>query len=286
LSKYSSNNIMSSSTSKEESGGRWIPLESNPDIFNLWAERAGLVTSLARFVDVYGLDDELLAFVPKPVKAVVLLFPIDAEGEARRKAEDEKVAREGQPGVDNTIFWVKQTISNACGTIGLIHALANSGVTLTPTGPLPKFIQECIDKTPLERAHILETTHLFANIHAETASSSLSQTSAPSNLDTDLHFTCFVQAPDPEVRKAAQEGLEVGVDNQSGGAEVERDGEREVRKRRLVELDGRRAGPVDHGESQDFLKDVANLIKARYLSSSTSVNFSLLALTEGAGDDF
>ncbi|KAF8885574.1 cysteine proteinase [Gymnopilus junonius] len=275
---------MSNSASTDKSGGRWIPLESNPDIFNLWAEKAGLVTSLARFVDVYGLDDELLDFVPKPVKAVVLLFPIDAEGDARKKAEDEKIAKEGQPEVDNTIFFVKQTISNACGTIGLIHALANSDVTLSPTGPLQKFIHEY--KTPLERAHVLETTPLFANIHSETASSSLSQTSAPSNLDTDLHFTCFVQAPDAEVRKAAQEGIEVGVDKQGGGSELERGGEKEVKQRRLIELDGRRAGPVDHGESQDFLKDVASLVKAQYLSSSTSVNFSLLALTEGAGDDF
>ncbi|PPQ95420.1 hypothetical protein CVT26_008441 [Gymnopilus dilepis] len=277
---------MSSSTTSEKSGGRWIPLESNPDIFNLWAEKAGLVTSQARFVDIYGLDDELLAFVPQPVKAVVLLFPIDPEGEALRKAEDEKIAKEGQPGVDNTIFFVKQTISNACGTIGLIHALANAGVTLSPTGPIQKFIQECQDKTPLERAQILETTPLFANIHAETASSTLSQTSTPSNLDTDLHFTCFIQAPDAEVRKASQEGLEVGVDEETGAGIVERDGKKEVRKRRLVELDGRRVGPVDHGESTNFLKDVANFVKERYLSSSTSVNFSLLALTEGDGDGF
>ena len=48
--------------------------------------------------------------VPAPVKALVLLFPIDAEGEQNRKREDARIATEGQPMLDNTIFWVKQTV--------------------------------------------------------------------------------------------------------------------------------------------------------------------------------
>lgn len=82
----------------------------------------------------------MLALVPRPVNAVLLLFPIEETGEAFRKREDERIAKEGQPKVDDTIFWVKQKvcevcfdlnrfqifqISNACGTIGLIHAIAN-----------------------------------------------------------------------------------------------------------------------------------------------------------------
>lgn len=53
---------------------------------------------------------------------------------------------------------------------------------------------DLIVKTPLERAHILEHTSLFAEIHAELAASG--QTPTPTDLDTDLHFTCFVQAPE------------------------------------------------------------------------------------------
>ena len=49
--------------------------------------------------------------VPGPVKAVVLLFPIEPEGEERRKRDDARIAIEGQPKLDNTIFWVKQTVS-------------------------------------------------------------------------------------------------------------------------------------------------------------------------------
>ena len=87
------------------------------------------------------------------------------------------------------------------------------------------------DKTPLERAVFLETTELFADIHAAVAASG--QSAVPDNLDTDLHFTCFVQAPEAAVREA----------------EIATAG-----KRRLIELDGRRAGPVDRGESTDLLK--------------------------------
>ncbi|CAA7263835.1 unnamed protein product [Cyclocybe aegerita] len=253
-----------------ETGGRWIPLESNPEVFNFWAGKAGLATSQAHFVDVYGLDEDLLSIVPRPVKAVVLLFPMDPEGEAKRKEEDERIARDGQPKIDSTVFWMKQTIGNACGTIGLIHALANSDVTLSPTGPLQKFIIQCQDKTPDERAHLLATTPLFANIHSESASSGQSA----AVIDTDLHFTCFVEAPDSDIRKAA-EGAELKPEDKEDKASS---------GMRLIELDGRRVGPVDHGECKDLLKDAANLIKARYLSGTASVYFSLMALT-GAVDD-
>jgi ubiquitin carboxyl-terminal hydrolase L3 len=49
--------------------------------------------------------------VPQPVKAVVLLFPISKESEARRKQEDEEILSKGQPKLDPTIFWIKQTAS-------------------------------------------------------------------------------------------------------------------------------------------------------------------------------
>lgn len=86
------------------------------------------------------------------------------------------------------------------------------------------------DKSPAERAKILESTPLFASAHASAASSG--QTAVPENLDVDLHFTCFVQAPSATARK----------DQTVTG------------ERRLIELDGRRDGPIDRGESTDLLK--------------------------------
>lgn len=59
----------------------------------------------------------MLALVPRPVKAVVLLYPIDKEGDAKSKEEDERLQLEGQPKIDDTIFWVKQKVglSSFCG---------------------------------------------------------------------------------------------------------------------------------------------------------------------------
>ena len=49
--------------------------------------------------------------VAGPVKAIVLLFQIDADGEERCKPEDARIATEGRPMLDETIFWVRQTVS-------------------------------------------------------------------------------------------------------------------------------------------------------------------------------
>ena len=60
--------------------------------------------------------------VPQPVVSVLLLYPITANNEAYRK---EQAQKEEQIIPSDLIFY-KQTISNACGTIGLLHSLANS----------------------------------------------------------------------------------------------------------------------------------------------------------------
>ncbi|KAG9312641.1 hypothetical protein JVU11DRAFT_7056 [Chiua virens] len=58
-----------------------------------------------------------------------------------------------------------------------------------------------LDKTPEERAKLLETTPLFESIHASAASSG--QTAVPNDLETDFHFTCFVKASAPRTRRRA-----------------------------------------------------------------------------------
>jgi ubiquitin carboxyl-terminal hydrolase L3 len=108
------------------------------------------------------------------------------------------------------------------------------------------FVFLLIDKTPLERAALLERTPLFANIHAEMASEG--QSAVPPNLDTDLHFTCFVRAPSAESRRSEVTGHDW----------------------RVIELDGSRDGPVDHGPctDKDFLKVDFYLYSSFFLPSA------------------
>ncbi|TRM65184.1 hypothetical protein BD626DRAFT_487947 [Schizophyllum amplum] len=251
---------LNSSPTTMSKNNNWVPLESNPE----WSEKAGLQTKVTQFSDVYGLDNELLGMVPQPVKAVVLLFPISEQLEAKRRAEDEKIKTQGPAKVDPTVMWIKQTIPNACGTIGLLHAIANSDATITPESPLAKFIDAARDLTPAQRAELLENTSLFADIHAEAAQSG--QSAVPTDLDTNLHFTCFVKAPAVRVDDATQTG-------NAGEAEgVAPSGYR------VLELDGRREGIVDRGECKDCcMYDVAQLVKDNYMAAAASMEFSMMA---------
>jgi len=193
--------------------------------------------------------------VPRPVKAVILLFPWTDDFKKKRDAQYvQKIEEIGEGHIDPTIIWIKQTIGNACGTMAMLHALANSPVELEPWSPMAQFIDQCKSKTPLERAKLLEDTPLFKNIHAETASTG--QTALPEDLNVDLHFTCFVEAPDASVRTSTS-------------------GEY---SNRLIELDGTRNGPMDHGLVDDFLKGVAEVVRKNFIGNSESLTFNLMYL--------
>lgn len=56
---------------------------------------------------------KLIAMVPQPVKAVVLLFPITEAYEVKKKEEDRESDAGKLPPVDPTVIWVKQTASLA-----------------------------------------------------------------------------------------------------------------------------------------------------------------------------
>lgn len=86
------------SSAMSSSSGRWLPLESNPDMLNAFAARLGAPAGWA-FGDVYGTDAELLGFVPRPVGAVVLLFPMTDNIRAAKEAQRARVEADKQPGL-------------------------------------------------------------------------------------------------------------------------------------------------------------------------------------------
>ena len=84
---------------KDLDAGPWLPLESNPDVFTSFARKVGLPEPW-QFVDIFGLDPEMLGMIPGPVAAVVVLFPCTERIYAARAAEDRALrAQQARDGV-------------------------------------------------------------------------------------------------------------------------------------------------------------------------------------------
>lgn len=76
-------------------------------------------------VDVYGLDSESLGWVPQPALSVILLFPCSDQYNKYSEEQCTAVKEKGQV-VPSDVFYMKQIVSNACGTVALIHCVANN----------------------------------------------------------------------------------------------------------------------------------------------------------------
>ena len=100
------------------------------------------------FTELYGFDEELLAMVPQPVKAVIL------------NAEQKKKFKEAGSLDTQSNYYMKQTanLDNACGVIACLHSILNLGSECYASDSiLDKFQKECAGKTPAERATFMET---------------------------------------------------------------------------------------------------------------------------------
>ncbi|TYI15562.1 hypothetical protein ES332_A08G195200v1 [Gossypium tomentosum] len=219
---------------------RWLPLEANPDVMNQFLWGLGLPESEAECCDVYGLDDELLPMVPQPVLAVLFLYPITSQTEEERLQQDNE-----KRDVSSKVYFMKQTVGNACGTIGLLHSVGNitSEIKLQEGSFLDRFFKSTAIMDPLERAAFLEKDGEMEVAH--TVAATAGDTEASENVDT--HFICFTC-----------------VDGQ------------------LYELDGRKSGPISHGASSrgTLLQDAAEVIKGMIQKNPESFNFNVIALTK------
>ncbi|KAL0576887.1 ubiquitinyl hydrolase 1 [Marasmius crinis-equi] len=248
---------MSSSNSNadpEKPRKKYIPLESNPEVFTELIQSLGV--SGLEFQDVYSLDDDMLGMLPRPVLALVILFP--AIGEEYEKGLEQE--HSGLPGYEGSgdgedVIWFKQTIGLACGLYALLHAISNGPARnyISSGSLIQKLLETCTPLNPHERALALEASEGLEKAHALAGKSGA--TEAPSDLedDVDYHYACFVRS------------------HKSG---------------RLYELDGMKPGPVDTGvtltEGEDIISGpalqlVRNFIR-REQQRYQNDGFSLMAL--------
>lgn len=224
---------------------RWLPLESNPEVMSKFLSCLGMKPTWT-FGDVYGLDAELLSMVPRPVCAVLLLFPITDKYEAFKKEEEEKLS--GKQQISSDVYFIKQTIGNACGTIGIIHAVANNlkHLEFESDSPLKMFLEKTSKMNPEERATFLEKDDSIRVTHESSAQEG--QTEAPSADErVNLHFIAFVNV---------------------GG--------------QLYELDGRKPFPIVHGNTSEetLLEDAVEVCKVFMARDPDEVCFTLIALSK------
>ncbi|AET41010.1 ubiquitin-specific protease YUH1 Ecym_7162 [Eremothecium cymbalariae DBVPG len=168
-----------------------IPLESSPEIFTNFAHELGLKRQMA-FDDIYSLTEpDLMAFLPRPMKSIILLFPVNEFFDATKKKEGEN---DDEPidSPDGPVIWFKQIISNACGLYALLHSLANNPDCLTEGSVLKEFLS--LNKREDGKYNDEPTADFMLSIsELYHKNSKQGQTEAPlPEATVDLHFITFI----------------------------------------------------------------------------------------------
>lgn len=226
---------------------KWFPLESNPALMNSYVQKLGFDTSLYEFVDVYSTEEWALEMIPQPIAALIMLYPITEVQETHRREEKVETIND-----ESKVWFMKQRIGNACGTIGLLHSLLNvpeglRGTSIAPDSWLSQFYGDCPPAlSPLNKAERLEDDATIETLH-DTATSDSSNQTARGERDDDVntHFVALVHV--------------------EGG---------------LYELDGRKEGPVFHGTSSEIrlLQDSCKVVETFMKRDPEEMRFTILAL--------
>ena len=154
------------------------------------------VSSELGFYDVYSIDDhDLLAYIPRPVYALLAIVPTKIYWKARHK--EPKTAAYERSGDEEPVIWFRQTIRHACGLIGLLHSLSNGGAKqyIQAESTLDKLLKEAIPLKPTQRASLLYESKALVVAHRSAAQ--VGDTNAPpAEEENNQHFISFVKADD------------------------------------------------------------------------------------------
>jgi len=239
-----SNRISGSTAANKMTTTTWLPLESNPDVMNKYLQKIG-VPKKWNVVDVLGLDEESLSWVPKPVISVLLLFPCSEKYEVHKKKENAELTENAQI-ISENVFHMKQTVRNACGTVALLHSIANNTDKIQLfDGWLKQFLDDAKELDSAARGSLLENCEGVASTHLELAKEGQSNTPGE-NDPVYHHFIAFVH----------------------------KDG-------KLYELDGGKSFPINHGDTtpETLLEDAAKVCRTFMERDPSDVNFTVVALS-------
>lgn len=213
----------------------WIPMESNPEVVNSFLRTVGIKPHL-KVVDVLGFEDELLQMVEGTVEGLLLLYPLTNNSE--ECPVDTSASRK--------LYFMRQTIANACATMALIHMIANrcdEDKDFEPDSTIRKFIVESKQLEPQVKADKFESCQTIATAHEKATNEG--QTEPPSASESvEYHFISIIYKDDT-----------------------------------IYEMDGRKEAPVNHGKTtaETFLKDGMKVCEKFFKHNPSNPNFSIIA---------
>ncbi|KAK3341488.1 hypothetical protein B0T25DRAFT_343671 [Lasiosphaeria hispida] len=233
-------------------------LENSPEVMDALALKLGLPPTLT-FHDIHSLTPLELTHIPRPALALLVILPLTPSWAADRAAEDAAglgLAYHNQPDQTSPVIWFKQTIGNACGSIGLVHCALNGPAAqhVLPDSTLARLRDAAAPLAMANRAQMLHDSDEFEAAHKAVVE--LGDTAPPaagSGEHAGQHFVAFVKAGDGH----------------------------------LWELEGSRLGPIDRGElgaDEDVLSlralelGLGRVIKLEQESGGGDLRFSCIAL--------
>ncbi|KAK0475227.1 hypothetical protein IW261DRAFT_1496399 [Armillaria novae-zelandiae] len=137
------------------------PLESDPEIFNELLHRLGVDTKL-KFIDILSLDID--PDVPRPALALIFICPYNLP----RKSDEEILERVAKSPFDPRVFWIPQSIRDACGLYAILHSVCNSDARkhILPNTSLSRLLEQASTLTSSpEIARIIEEDSEIEEAH-------------------------------------------------------------------------------------------------------------------------
>lgn len=210
-------------------------MESNPEVMNSFLRKVGVKPHI-QVVDVLGFDEELLQMIEGKVEGILLCYPL--KGETNNNVDEEAKSK---------LYFMRQTIRNACATMALIHLLANQCTEsdFEPKSSIMEFIEESKHFEPEVKANKFENCQTIAAAHEKVSSEG--QTEAPAASESvEYHFISLISRDDT-----------------------------------IYEMDGRKNGPINHGptKAETFVKDAIQVVKKFVDNNPADPNFSMQAVT-------
>ncbi|KAI8325707.1 ubiquitin carboxyl-terminal hydrolase isozyme L5 [Martensiomyces pterosporus] len=221
--------------------GNWCLIESDPGVFTELIHNMGV--SDIQVEELYSLDAESLHTMA-PVYGLIFLFKWQP-GSSKAGSQPTTAAGSDDAGV----YFAQQIIQNACATQAILSILLNRSDEIELGDTLANFRSFSVDLPPDMRGLALTNCDQIRNVHNSFVrpDSFLTDTEKqrPADDDDDLfHFISYVPV-----------------------------------NGRLYELDGLKRGPIDHGETDDWLQSASEVIQKRMSEYSQSeIRFNLMAV--------